>query len=195
MEKELYLFRDKELTSAEQSHLAAHLQECADCRQVLDQLYAMDHLLQPMRTATTTFQANEAVRQGIPTYTSPARRWPWLTVLENGRVRSALAFALLLLFTALAWDQYDTHRQQTRLLQNTQLASTATQEETFNGCRDKVQRWYAGLQKNQAHITPLWSYSAPVRLNPQQRHELTRMLQECGLSDRHIRTIFSEYRI
>jgi hypothetical protein len=195
MEKQLYLFREGELTGEERSQLQAHLQECAACRQVWQELNTMDQALQPLRSSTTPFRANAAVLKKINEKKSSPSRWAWLKYLEHGRMRSALAFALLLMFSAMAWDRYDTYDRQTHLLQIVQPASDGRQENQFAGCRDKLQRWFAGLQKEQVHFTPLWNYTAPVRLNPQQRHELTLMLQECGLSDQHIRSIFNEYRI
>jgi hypothetical protein len=195
MEKKLYLFRDDELTSKERLQVEEHLQICAGCRTVWEQLHAMHQAIRPLRTITMPVRVNEAVLRRINEKHATTFWTPWLHDLERPRVRFALAFALILLLSALTWDQYDTQVQQNLLRHNIQVASAGSKEDQFDGCRDKVQRWYAGLQKNRDHFAQLWNYTAPVRLNQQQRHELTRMLQDCGLSDQHIRSIFNEYRI
>ncbi len=195
VEKRLYLFRDHELEPGERAQVEEHLQACPDCRQVWLQLQSLDNALQPLRSAHLPVHVNRAVLSAIRDNEPPGAWERAMAFLAQGRVRTALAFTLVILISVLAWENYDTQMQQQELRQQSTSAAENQSQPRWAGCREKLQRWYAGLPQNREPFRPLWTYPSSVRLNSKQRQELAHMLQECGLSDQHIRDIFNEYRI
>lgn len=195
VEKRLYLFRDHELGPGERAQVEEHLQTCLACRQVWLQLQTLDNALQPLRSTHLPVHVNQAVLSGIRDNEHPGAWERAVAFLAQNRVRTALAFALVILISALAWERYDTQVQQQQLRQQFTAAAENNNKARWAGCREKLQRWYAGLPQNREPFRPLWSYPSSVRLDSKQRQELAHMLQECGLSAQHIRDIFNEYRI
>jgi len=114
----LYLFRDGELTPAEQSMVTRHLDGCPRCSRVLRDLHTLDDALKVVRTSANAVRADcpvvdrtiEAVRRSSGTGGRPALRQPSSGPVF-GVLRPAFGFLLLGATLLLSYQQgRDTYR-------------------------------------------------------------------------------------
>jgi hypothetical protein len=184
IEKLLYLYRNGELKKREAQTLQRHLDGCAACRSVLEQLRKIDNALEKERE-----RAVSSVSLPLPVMAASApHRFNWLF---KPAPRLAMAAMLVVMISVYSWQEVR-RLQENRLLQQRWLVPSKSGE-TIDlkkqmllqlntiACKERIIEWFATNipAADSGNLTAL--EKSFEKVPNRKKTELKRILHECGV--------------